>query len=233
MLFKNLVDVGYGLRSLIFPELCIVCERELEEICSECITPWNLSAGSFKIRDLRIISTVPYGNEVSSVVLKAKEDGLRVAQRLLAQALTKSILAWSNRVNLRDCVLVPIPSSKKAIRRRGRAFMHPILQISINQLQQSGFEGIEWKEVLKHTRSVLDQSQLNFEERAANLRNAFHLVKNGREIQAITNKQIILIDDVVTSGATLLSAQSAFIERKMTVLGAATACAAAHHLLIR
>jgi predicted amidophosphoribosyltransferase len=79
----------------------------------------------------------------------------------------------------------------------------------------------------------MDQSQLNYQQRKANLKNAFQLIRNDLEIEAVTEKKIILIDDVVTSGATLLSAESALRERKMTVLGAATACASAHHLLIR
>ena len=92
---------------------------------------------------------------------------------------------------------------------------------------------MQWKEALKHNKSVLDQSGLNYQERKNNLDNAFRLIKSEREIEAMTKKPIILIDDVVTSGATLLSAESALRERKMTVLGAATACASAHHLLIR
>ncbi len=233
MISKSLREVVDGLRSLVFPELCIVCQREFVDVCAECITPWQSSPTRFTINPLQIHATVPYSNEISSVVLKAKEDGLRSAQKLLANALTRSIISWSEGVDLNSCVLVPIPSSKKAIRRRGGSFLHPILQISTNELKRRGFRSIKWKEVLKHSRTVLDQSKLNFEQRNANLNNAFQMIRNDREIDEITNKQIILIDDVVTSGATLLSAESALRERKMTVLGAATACASAHHLLIR
>ncbi|MBU3692257.1 MAG: ComF family protein [Candidatus Nanopelagicaceae bacterium] len=233
MFLNGLREVAKGLQSLLFPEICIVCEREYVEVCDQCITPWRSSPKKFTINSLQIHAAVPYGNEVSGVVLKAKEDGLRIAQKLLADALTRSIISWGEGVDLKSCVLVPIPSSKKAIRRRGGSFLHPILQISTNELKRRGFRSIEWKELLKHRRSVLDQSQLNFEQRKSNLNNAFQMIRNDREIKAITNKKIILIDDVVTSGATLLSAESTLRERKMTVLGAATACASAHHLLIR
>ncbi len=233
MILNGLREVVDGLRSLVFPELCIVCQREYVDVCGDCITSWQSSPRRFTINTLQIHATVPYSNEVSSAVLKAKEDGLRSAQKLLANALTRSIISWSEGVDLNTCVLVPIPSSKKAIRRRGGSFLHPILQISTNELKRRGFRLIEWKEVLKHSRSVLDQSQLNFEQRKANLNNAFQLIRNDREIKALTNKQIILIDDVVTSGATLLSAESTLRERKMTVLGAVTACATSRQLLIR
>ncbi|MFM8752799.1 MAG: phosphoribosyltransferase family protein [Actinomycetota bacterium] len=46
-------------------------------------------------------------------------------------------------------------------------------------------------------------------------------------------RPIIVVDDVLTTGATLRNAILALNERKMTVLGAATACASAHQLLIR
>lgn len=167
------------------------------------------------------------------MVLKAKEDGLRTAQKLIANALTRSIVSWSEVVDLNDCVLVPIPSTKKAIRRRGGSFLHPILQFSSNQIKRNGFTALQWMELLRHQKTVRDQSELNYEERRANLGDAFMMFRSDREIASLADKQIILVDDVVTSGATLLSAESTLRERKMTVLGAATACASAHHLLIR
>ena len=233
MIIDSLREVAEGLRTLVFPELCLVCEREPVEICGQCVMPWKSSPSRFVINSLDIYAAVPYSNEVSGVVLKAKEDGLRIAQKLLAKALTRSIISWSRVVDLNSCVLVPIPSTKKAIRRRGGSFLHPILQMSIHELAGKGFKSVQWKELLRHSKSVQDQSQLNHEQRWTNLNNAFQLIKNDREIKAIIDKQIILVDDVVTSGATLLSAESSLRERKMTVLGAATACASAHHLLIR
>ncbi|MEY3149262.1 MAG: hypothetical protein RL029_536 [Actinomycetota bacterium] len=233
MIMNSLKEIASGLQTLVFPEHCIVCEKELVNICENCIAPWQTAPRRFTIDTLEIHSTVPYSSEVSGVVLKAKEDGLRIAQKLLAKALTNSLISWSKLIDLNSCLLVPIPSSKEAIRRRGISFLHPILRISTGQLKQAGFPSVQWREVLKHNKSVLDQSGLNYQERKTNLDNAFRLIKSEREIVAMAKKPIILIDDVVTSGATLLSAESALRERKMTVLGAATACASAHHLLIR
>ena len=53
------------------------------------------------------------------------------------------------------------------------------------------------------------------------------------ECDRLSRRPIIIVDDVVTTGATLSSAYMALRERKMTVLGASTACASAHQLLIR
>ncbi|MEY3399874.1 MAG: hypothetical protein RLZZ486_342, partial [Actinomycetota bacterium] len=100
MISKSLREVVDGLRSLVFPELCIVCQREFVDVCAECITPWQSSPTRFTINTLQIHATVPYSNEISSVVLKAKEDGLRSAQKLLANALTRSIISWSEGVDL-------------------------------------------------------------------------------------------------------------------------------------
>jgi predicted amidophosphoribosyltransferase len=233
MILENLREITEGLRSLVFPELCLICEKEFVAICRDCAVPWHSTPTRFAIKSLDIYSTVPYSAEVSSVVLKAKEDGLRIAQKLMANALTRSIVLWGEMVDLSDCVLVPIPSTRRAIRRRGGSFLHPILEISTSQLKRKGFTGVQWIELLKHHKSVQDQSELSYEERKANLRDAFKIFKSDRELMAMADKQIILVDDVVTSGATLLSAESTLRERKMTILGAATACASAHHLLIR
>ncbi|MFM7623546.1 MAG: phosphoribosyltransferase family protein, partial [Actinomycetota bacterium] len=45
--------------------------------------------------------------------------------------------------------------------------------------------------------------------------------------------QLVILDDVVTTGSTLREANRALKERNLTALGAATACASQRRLLIR
>lgn len=86
----------------------------------------------------------------------------------------------------------------------------------------------EWADLLVHTKKVRDQAGLNSQERQRNLEGVFELREGTMEA-----RPIILIDDVITTGSTLTNAILAIRERNMTVLGAATACASAHQLLIR
>lgn len=219
-------DCFRGLRTLVYPEICIMCQSKFGQICSECEQQWKRAPQYTRFQDATVVSKVPYDSNISSVVLKAKENRVRCAQNLLAESLYESIKFLILR-NRSDFVLVPIPSSTKAILSRGESFLHPILDQVIEIASLSG-ESWRWRELLEHKRKVRDQAGLNSQQRLANLKGVFQMRKNVDEI-----RPIIVVDDVLTTGATLRNAILALNERKVTVLGAATACASAHQLLIR
>ena len=220
-------DALSGLQSLVFPSSCIMCAQTDQVICERCNAQWISPPRFINFVDVPTTSVVPYSSDVSSVVLKAKEDGNRVARRLIAQALYEAVDLISIRKKNQPFVLVPIPSSREAIRQRGESFLHPILK-NVNEIAAVHGSKWEWKEVLIHKKRVRDQAGLNSRERSQNLQGVFAVREGVAE-----ERPIILIDDVITTGSTLKNAILAFNERKMTVLGAATACASAHQFLIR
>lgn len=217
----------------MFPEICLICNQVFEKVCSSCEYRWLQNARSFRIDDLTISAVVTYDSESSGVVLKAKEDRNKVARSLMSNALANSIMSWKVKTDYANLLLVPIPSSKMAIRRRGESFLQPILKSALQICSSHGMKDLAWQSVLLHQKRVKDQSELSFNERHKNLENAFKINGNSRPGNSLATAKIILIDDVVTTGATLLSAARALRERNMTVLGAATVCASAHRLLIR
>lgn len=229
----NVRDVYQGITSLVFPEICLICNQVFEKVCSSCEYRWLQNASSFQLDDLTISAVVTYDSDSSGVVLKAKEDRNKVARSLMANALANSIMSWKVRTDNANLLLVPIPSSKMAIRRRGESFLQPILKSALQICRTRGVKDLAWQSILVHQKRVKDQSELSFNERHKNLENAFKLNGNSRPGNSLATAKIILIDDVVTTGATLLSAARALRERNMTVLGAATVCASAHRLLIR
>jgi predicted amidophosphoribosyltransferase len=148
--------------------------------------------------------------------------------RALSTALEKFELD-NPALSISHCLLVPIPSTKTAVRKRGGSFLHPILdQLVALQKEKNGVRW-RWKELLVHQKSVRDQSELSYSARQSNMARAFRL----RSDDLVRERPILLIDDVLTTGATLDSAFRALRERNLTVLGAATVCASAHRLLIR
>lgn len=210
-----------------------MCNSVFENICMNCQQIWSQTAIEIDTQGFKTFSVITYDQSVSSVVLKAKEDRNRLAQKLMAEALTNSILAWKPYVRLSECLLVPIPSTKRAIRKRGGSFLHPILKRVTENLAREGESEIIWREILVHTRKVRDQADLSSVAREKNLDSALRLDLNEAEVTQYSNRPIIVIDDVITTGATLKSAVKALRERKMTVLGASTACTSAHRLLLR
>jgi len=222
-----LSDAVTGLQTLVFPRVCVMCERYPEDVCQQCNQEWSSPPHFIRFADVPTTSVVSYSSQVSSVVLKAKEDRNRYARQLIAQTLYKAVDLIAKRDPHQPLLLVPIPSSRQAIRQRGESFLHPILENVIDIASNNSKNWI-WTEILIHTKRVRDQAGLNSRERSQNLRGVF-TVKNGVSVA----RPIVVVDDVITTGSTLKNAILALNERKMTVLGAATACASAHQLLIR
>lgn len=221
-----------ALTSLVFPKICIYCQSEFAPLCLACQQLWLAPVQRRYVKGLAVNSTLAYNAASSRVVIQAKENRNRVAQYWMASALSSALEKFEfddRALSISRCLLVPIPSSRSAIRKRGGSFLHPILDKLVElQVEKNGVRW-RWKELLIHRKIVRDQSELSYTQRQSNLAEAFML----RSDDLIEARPILLIDDVLTTGATLDSAFRALRERNLTVLGAATVCASAHRLLIR
>lgn len=204
-----------------------MCQGQEGKICENCSRAWEEKPARVNFRDIPTFSTVTYSSLVSSVVLKAKEERNDFARQLLAKALHSAIKSLIKNQRISKFVLVPIPSSPFALRKRGESFLHPILN-QVLLVDSSSNEKWKWQELIRHRKKVRDQAGLNSRQRKENLAGVFQI----RNVES-TSLPIILVDDVVTTGSTLRNAFLALNERKMTVLGAATACASPHQFPIR
>lgn len=154
-----------------------------------------------------------YSPTASKILLAAKERGLKGADDLVIDAIVH-VLSQANfdKHNIR---LVPIPSSQSARRRRGRSF---IVDVASSVSAQTSFP---LSDSLELVRKVRDQSGLHASARARNMQSAF-AIKAG----AYPRGDLILIDDVVTTGATLRDAARALTSQGFQVLASVTACVA-------
>jgi predicted amidophosphoribosyltransferase len=81
---------------------------------------------------------------------------------------------------------------------------------------------------LSHHRKVRDQSQLNIAQRSQNISGAFAVSPQFSALISPGNiaPKLIVIDDLITTGATLTEAIRALRTAGFTVLGAVTSCTA-------
>ena len=117
---------------------------------------------------------------------------------------------------LRKATLIPIPGSKRAIRKRGRDFIFELTQEVSKRSEVPMVSGISIE------RRLLDQSGLSAMDRKRNVYGAFAVDKSVQEISG----EILLVDDLVTTGATLLEAKRALNKSGLSVNQAITACVA-------
>jgi len=164
---------------------------------------------------MHIYSAVLYSPVAKRIILSAKENGIKAADDLIIHALTHSL-----QLLLRDFeigILVPAPSRKSSNRKRGRDFLSEITHSIAHS------ESLDSMDLLIHTRKVRDQSGLNSQDRAENIYQALAIDRNNLPKLGV-DTDVILVDDLLTTGATLLEARRALRVRGIRVVAAITAC---------
>ena len=203
-----------SIQELIFPSRCIGCSALGLEICSQCRRYWHphiYRSWSHTVPHFPIYSAIPYSPIAGKVILSAKENGLLSADRLIVSALKHAL-----RYSIEEqgaASLVPIPSRKSVARLRGRQFITDLSR------QLSSETGLPLYENLRHIRTVRDQSSLDAKSRFANIDGA--LIS-----QRFFSGKAFLIDDLITTGATLNEAARALRMQGIEVAAAVTACVA-------
>lgn len=204
------------LTQLVFPTRCYGCNRLGLAICTHCRSEWIPHFYKSHSEDLNVYSAVIYSPTASKIILAAKEDSLIGADQLLISAIIHVL--QKARLDTGFFQLVPIPSSKSSQRRRGRSFIVDLTrEISLST-------GLPMNDCLQVSRTIADQSGLDRRQRAMNLVGAFAVKPS-----AILRGELILIDDVMTTGATLKEARRALYSQRFHALGsvsAVTACVA-------
>lgn len=203
-----------ALQEIIFPSRCLGCGVLGLAVCSSCRSDWHphiYRQWSISNPTFPIYSSVLYSVTGGKVLLSAKENSLIAADEIVLNALNHS-LAYFQR-EIQGDFLVPIPSRKSVARLRGRQFISALG----NQLSQTS--GLPIYDNLRHTRQVQDQSGLDAKSRAENLDGSL------KSMNFLSGRAIV-IDDLVTTGATLREAVRALRTVGIEVAGCVTACVA-------
>ena len=191
---------------LAFPAVCSGCGREGEPLCAACLpaldarlalpggTPIGLPA-ELPAPLLQLDWCAPFAGPVRGALHDLKYAG----ERRLAVPLGDAVARRWARVGTGAEVVVPVPVHAERERRRGYDQAALIAEVAAEQL------GLPVVRALERQRATVAQFELGRDERAANVDGAFR-VRAGlpaRVSRMVVGRWILLVDDVVTTGATL------------------------------
>ena len=190
--------------ALVLPVDCAGCGAEDRGLCGDCVrelaadpTP-RITAGG-----LAVVTALRYEGRVRRIILALKEH-----QRTdVATALSRPLEAAIRRVFTGGgAELVTVPPSRASYRRRG---YDPVAML----VRPTGFAR---SRVLVPARRTVAQKSLDSAARAQNLSGA--LVAR----VSLAGRRFVLVDDILTTGATLDEAARAIRTAGGEVVGAAT-----------
>ena len=208
------MKIHEGLIDLVFPLRCIGCGDPGHDLCGSCSKELRLQDFRSQHGSVPVFSSIRYGSKAGHILLAAKEDGVRKADDIVLAALAHSFRCAVRATGLRPAV-VPIPHRKQAVRRRGRNFVGEITD------RLAAIDGIPVRDVIRHNRKVKDQSLLDASSRVGNLSGAMSVIRHcGRPCE------VFVVDDLVTTGATLGEAVRTLEKGGFRVVAAVTALVA-------
>jgi predicted amidophosphoribosyltransferase len=162
----------------------------------------------------------PYRDPLPDIINAQKERGRLDLARPLGRHLARAVSAVSP-VEV-PIWLVPAPSSRSAVRRRGQDPVRRMARVAAAELRARG-RTANLLPALKHARPVTDQVGLTHEQRAYNLAGA--LTVRSAAAARLALRRVVLVDDVMTSGATLADAARAVRDVGGDPIGAAVIAA--------
>lgn len=209
----------HGLLKLFFPSLCLVCGYLDEPLCSQCreFLPFDPhlrlieSASGFP---LKVAAGCFYDPEsiLARLVHGLKYKHQADVYRYFAPSLRRSLeLFWEPS----QVILVPVPLHKSRLLERGYN------QAELLAKTVGKFFGVPVVNLLERSKDTGHQAQLEREDRQANMKAVFR-VRAGFKKSFDESSQILLVDDIVTTGSTLLACRDALVASGATRVAALT-----------
>jgi predicted amidophosphoribosyltransferase len=166
-----------------------------------------------------------YAGPLAAVIVAAKDGGRPELCVPLGERLAEAVQGlWAELSRAESpplpLSLVPVPSAATAVRRRGFDFGLVLARRAASRLAGSGLT-VRVRPALTPVRAVADQSGLAAADRRANLAQAW------RARPAGLSGHCLVLDDIVTTGASLAEAARALSAAGQRVWGAATVAATA------
>lgn len=197
---------------LALPAACAGCHREGSALCSECIpsldarltaqagVPIGLPA-DIPAPLLQLEWCAPFTGVTRRALHALKYDG----ERRLAAPLGAAIARRWARAGIAGDAFVPVPASPDRVRERGYDQAALLAAEAGRRLRLPTIPALE------RTRATTAQFDLDRAARSTNLGGAFRVVASTPRVP-VAGRWLVLVDDVVTTGATLAACAATLLD---------------------
>src|SRR5262245_58123434 len=204
---------------LALPALCAGCGLEGPPLCDECRPAVDVRLGAVPGVPIGIPSDVPvpllqleWCAPFTGVTRNALHRLKYAGERRLAAPLGEAIARRWSKAGAGGDMLVPVPASPDRVRERGYDQAVLLAHVAARRL------GMPCVTALARARATAAQFDLDRRARGSNVAGAFRLV----EPVAVRGRWVVLVDDVVTTGATLAACATALLEGGAVAVSAVT-----------
>ncbi len=197
-----LKDFIQGVIDLIYPPLCLICENRLDEdareICLECLSDFKLLGAvheNFSVPGTIYISKAwplfDFDRSFQQLIHHLKYSRRRKPIAVVLDHYESQILRQlpENKIDL----IISIPLHPLKLRERGYNQVEDMSRWLAQKLQATVGDHL-----VKRVKYTTSQTKLSAHDRAENVQNAFGLTDE----TALKDMHILLVDDVLTTGAT-------------------------------
>lgn len=203
---NKILKIQEKISNLLYPPICGICEKiNKDALCPKCNLELKKQAEVNILQKEEIEENIKkekyfeelmyifkYEGQVRKLILDYKFNEKSYLYKTFVNFLLKNEKIFEN-IKKYDKI-IPVPISKKRNKERG---YNQSMLIAEEIANKTNLELVN--NCLIKTKNIIEQSKLNKEDRQQNIQGVYSL-QNER---LITNKKILLVDDIYTTGSTV------------------------------
>lgn len=189
------------LERLVFPPCCLICGKLLSEICcKDCekriYDKLNLKIESKSQKDYyfeKHVYLFTYKDEIRNLILDYKFNDKSYLYKLFSKIITKNEKICG--ILEKYDIIIPVPIHKKRKQKRG----YNQSELITRQISKKIPSLVHESTAIQKIKHNIEQSSLSKEQRKQNVKDVYKIVNK----EKIENKNIVLFDDIYTTGNTV------------------------------